>query len=356
MIMNALTGNDIITILRAASADNKNDVLAAAKDLSIDDYNQNDIIVQAFLSSFPNGFKSSMVNGENLNKIAESLDKLKSFICSVGVRKAFNLLTNVNHKDDLAVQFENKCEEMPSISGAEAQIKAAQLISFLSKYSSNKNDKKLLQEAENYVHQGNLREASSNLYKVYSGEKGPRNIRTAFVTLNNQPGEPYQMCPKGIYIWGQPRPMAVSSCAENCIDARLHPDGTVGCNYGNWLNENLITQKQALNLFDNIKQEQETMNLKEGERTKFPMSDQDSQDMRMRRLDNTPKEPWESQLENLNSKKIQKPKDVNRPPVSVFTDSTIEKILSESRDVFDDNDLDTLEQMMYDEKNETKFV
>jgi len=202
------------------------------------------------------------------------------------------------------------------------------------------------------INQGKIDEAAEDIRSIFASKNQTDNVRTAFVTIKQQVGEGYQMCPKAIYQSGYPIPMEISNCRNYCIDARLHPDGTVGCNYVKWLNENLITQEQALNLFDKMdydKDEIKFMNLDKGVRTNFPMSDQDSQDMRILRDEkltkNVTSKPWEQQLEEKHQK-TEKREDVESKNSIVASDSAIEKILSEMRDVFDEDDLDTLEEQI----------
>jgi hypothetical protein len=165
----------------------------------------------------------------------------------------------------------------------------------------------------------------------------------AFTTLKNQVGESYQLCAKGIYIWGQPVPMALSNCREYCIDVRKNPDGTIGCNYLKWLNENLTTQQQALNIFDKMPVEQDTMNLEKDQRTKFPMSDQDPLDSHMKRLDKSNYDSWEVQLEEEHAKsKGTKPTTTKR----IFSDKALDALLKDTRDAFDEEDLDVLENQI----------
>ncbi len=179
-----------------------------------------------------------------------------------------------------------------------------------------------------------------NIHAVYARNYPEKNVKLAFTTLKNQMGESYQLCAKGIYHSGYPVPMPVSSCREYCIDVRKNPDGTVGCNYLKWLNENLTTNEQAMNFFDKIPVEHEKMNLEDGERSRFPMSDQDSQETKVRRLDKLENEPFEKQLDKFHGKEKKAEKSEETP------DEAIEALLKDAREAFDDDDLDTLEQLL----------
>jgi hypothetical protein len=337
--MKKLTGSDIIAIMRSSS---KNvDVLKEAQNLTLSDFDTDDITVRFFLNAFPDGFKSASIYDEKLrNAATNTLENIKKEIEGHALRKAYNLLQNNKFASNVAVKLESAINEESSNDSLASQVKSAEIIKFLSKYASGYKNREMLTCAYSNINEGHIHEALSLIHKVYENFYPEKNIKTAFVTLKNQMGEGYQLCPKGIYIWGQPRPMALSNCREHCIDARLNPDGTVGCNYLKWLNNNLITQEQTKNLFDTIKVAQETMNLEKGQRTKFPMSDQDSLDTHIRRNDDLINKPWETQLagthkihENL---KPQKPK-------AITTDAAIEILLKETRDVFDDDELDNLE-------------
>jgi len=131
------------------------------------------------------------------------------------------------------------------------------------------------------------------------------------------------------------------------VDSRLNPDGSVGCNYVKWLNDHVITQEQALNVYDKMPVEQTTSNLEPGQRTKFPMSDQDSQDMRMIReeklTETVTTKPWEEQLEASHKKNNT---DTKEKPTVLATDEALEKMLKTVREVFDEDELDTLEQQL----------
>ena len=336
--MKKLTGSDIITIAKSAS---NAEVMKEAQNLTLSDFDTDDITVRFFLKAFPEGFRSSALNDKNLRgSFISTLENIKKEVEGHALRKAHNLLQNIKYSNNQAVQFDNLASEEEQIDSLSSQIKSAQIINFLSKYTSGIDNKNALSEAYRDINKGNIDQAAKNIRNVYSNIFPQKNIKTAFVTLKNQVGEGYQLCPKGIYIWGAPRPMAISNCREHCIDSRIHPDGTVGCNYLKWMNDNLITQEQAKNLFDTIKVAQDTMNLEKGERTKFPFSDQDSLDTRIRRNDDLVNESWESQLEKSHKdyEKI-KPEKTK----AITTDAAIEILLKESRDVFDEDELDNLE-------------
>jgi hypothetical protein len=342
--MKKLTGTDVITIVKASK---KLSVLEEAKTLSPTDFNQDDIIVKAFYSSFPEGFKSEKYASADPDVLAKKFASIKSEVVNYGLRKAFNLIQGARSANNEAVKLENVTMEMKTESSFDCQVKAANLINFLAKYADGIERKKALSEAYNHVIQNKLENASETIRNVFSGTKN--NTRTAFVTVKNQDGEAYQLCPKGIYIWGSPRPMALSNCREHCIDAKLHRDGNVSCNYLKWLNDTMVTQSQALNAgermaYNDGKSEIEYMQLQDGERTKFPMSDQDSQDSRIKRENSAnTKESWEAQLE-AKRKKTDVKKEAPAKKTNIMTDSAIEVLLNDAREAFDDNDLDTLEE------------
>lgn len=345
--MKKLAGTDVIVLIKAAINDSA--VLKEAQTLQASDFNADDLIVNYFFNAYPNGFSSNEFSNSDKTAVATTLDsmtRIKKEITNQGLRKAHNLLQNVRNASNEVVLLENSVNEYYPESGVETQFKAAKLVSFLSKYVDGQPNKIALSSAVSDINSGNLESASKTIHKIFSNA-GMTNTRQAFVTIKNQVGEGYQMCAKGIYQSGQPIPMAMSNCREYCIDARLEPDGTVGCNYLKWLNENLITQEQACNLFDKLPagvKDVEYMNLDKGVRTKFPMSDQDSQDMRIIREEEKTKEitmkPWEEQLEKANEKPMEK----FEKPKPLASDSAIELLLQDMRDVFDEDELDTLEE------------
>lgn len=341
--MKKLTGSDVITIIKASKDQN---VLNDAKELSLNDFNQDDIIVKTFFASFPEGFKSNKYASTNIDVLATELTSFKNDIVNYGLRKAHNLIQNARMAENEAVKLENSTIEAQTMSSFDSQLKAAKMINFLSKYIDGIDKKKALAEAYSLIMKKDLDNASDTIREVFSGVK--RNTRTAFVTIKNQDGEAYQLCPKGIYIWGSPRPMAISNCREYCIDAKLHPDGTVSCNYLKWLNDTMITHKQALNIGDSMdyndgKTEIEYMELPKGVRTKFPISDQDPQDSKIdRSVKSNTEESWEAQLEKEH-KKFNLDNKQNQKKTQIISDAAIELLLNDVREAFDEKDLDVLE-------------
>jgi hypothetical protein len=338
--MKKLTGPDIIVLLKSATVDDN--VLREAQSLSKKDFHEEDILVNYFFANCPNGFNG--LEKTAMYTISEAMNSVKTEIMTQGLRKAHNLLQNVRNASNDAVIMENIVSESNPEVGLDAQFKAAKLLHFLARYATTNTDKDILETSVNQVNTGKLVEASNNIRKVFAKMIPDKNIKTAFVTLKNQMGEGYQMCAKGIYQSGRPVPMAISNCRDYCVDARLNPDGTVGCNYVKWLNEHLITQEQAKNLFDSMPTKgQVTMNLGDGQRTKFPMSDQDPQDSKIIRKEAITKDitekSWESKLEESHKDK-HKVKVVTK---TLASDSAIELLLKDCRDVFDEDDLDTLE-------------
>ena len=346
--MKKLTGSDIIVLLRASAKDEA--VIAEARELSKDDFMSEDLIVDCFFQNYKQGFASVNLdcsNKEALASVADNLQTIKQEVSSYGLRKAHNLIQNIRNANNEAVLLDNQVNDFKPENGISAQIKAAQLVSFLSKYIDGKNSRDILALAVNNIHAGKLKDASEEIREVFSSIHPDKLVKTAYSTMRNLFGEAYQMCPKGIYVSGNAVPMPVGNCVDYCVDVRVNRDGSVGCNYVKWLNENLITQSQALNfpdhIHDKIHDEQETMNLETGQRTKFKMSDQDSQDMRVIRDEELTKESgkegWEAQLSKLHNKPVEPVKNVE----PIATDSALELLLKNTRDVFDDEDLDVLE-------------
>jgi hypothetical protein len=341
--MKKLTGSDIITLLKSAQKDKL--VLKEAQALNRDDFHLDDPLVGYFFAVHPEGFSDSKLHME---KTASVMHSMKSVILTHGIRKAHNLLQNKRNASNEAVKLENEVSENVDTNTGLNQLKASGLVAFLAKYANGSKNKEVLAACLDDIHDQNLDQASEKLHFVFSSMYPEKNIKLAFTTLKNQMGESYQLCAKGIYNYGQAIPMAISNCREYCIDARKNPDGTVGCNYLKWLNDNLITSEQAWHLFDKMPygSDYETNNLEKGQRTKFPMSDQDSQDMRMKRdeklTEENTLEPWELKLEERNKKQP----SIKVDQKSVISDKAIEFLLKDSRDVFDEHELDTLEEQI----------
>lgn len=342
--MKKLTGSDIITLTKTYLKDNGK-IKDELFELSKKDFDSDDLLVGFFFKLYPGGFNSSKfksTDNDTLEAIVDLMSKIKKEISSQGIRKAYGLIQNIKNASNEAVELENKInDEVYNENETVSQLKAAQIVNFLSKYISGNNNKTLLSQAYKNINSLKLEEAGKDLHQVFANLYPEKNIKLAYVTLKDQIGESYQLCPKGIYIWGNPVPMPISNCRDYCIDSRNHPDGTVSCNYLKWLNENLMTNEQAKNLFDKIPVEHETMNLEKGERTKFPMSDQDSQDQRMSRKNNTVDKSWEEQLEEKNKKT-----SVTTNVKKVVSDNAIEALLMKSRHIFDDDELNTLENQL----------
>ena len=344
--MKKITGSDIITLVKSSMKNE--DLMGDLTKLASNDFDSEDLIVKMFFKEFPQGFATKKFAQVDRAKLTGVLSSIKKEIYTHGLRKAHSLIQNIRNSSNEAVKLENETGEFNHEKIGLNQIKAAGLISFLSKYIDGETNRQSLASSLDDIHSENFKEAGEKIHKVFSNLYPDKNIKLAFTTLKNQVGESYQLCAKGIYNYGSPIPMAISNCRDYCIDVRKHPDGTIGCNYLKWLNENLITNEQALNLFDKMPygSEYETNNLEKGERTKFPMSDQDSQDKRIKReeklTNNITLKPWEEKLEEKN-KKAPSIKVTQKPAMS---DEAIEALLKNARDVFDDDDLDTLEEQI----------
>ena len=347
--MNKLAGTDVIVLMKAALK--SNDVLKEAQTLTKDDFDRDDLIVNCFYRAMPMGFATPKLHNKLASTdIIKSLESVKKEITSLGLRKAFNYIQNLRNASDEAVKVENQINEFSEFSKRETLSKVANLLAFLSRYTDGASNRDALAETAKNLKTGKLEEASEQIRNTFAKTNSLqpiKNYKKAFVTVKQQIGEGYQMCPKGIYQSGRPIPMALSSCREYCIDSRLNPDGTVGCNYVKWLNDNLLTQEQALNVPDFVEVEQVTVNLKPGERTKFPLSDQDPQDSMMIRDEKLTEKittvPWEEQLKATH-KNVDKREEPKFAPLA--SDSAIELLLKDVRDVFDEDELDSLEAQL----------
>jgi hypothetical protein len=344
--MRKLSGTDVIVLIKTALKDEI--VLREAQSLSRNDFASNDLLTDCFFRICPEGFSSNQFSDKTASaEILKTLEAVKKEILDSGVRKAFNYLQNVRNAEDNAVILENELNDTKKLSKVEFQYKASNLINFLSKYVDGEANRQSLASSCTKVIHGELDDASNMLRGIFARSNPEQNIKTAFVTIKQQIGEGYQMCPKGIFQSGHPVPMAISSCRDYCVDSRLNPDGTVGCNYIKWLNDHVITQEQALNVPDKILSKQTTSNLEPGQRTKFPMSDQDSQDMRVIRdeklTESVTTKPWEEQLSKIHEKSQSGKVDKS---TLLASEDALEKMLKNVRDVFDEDDLDTLEQQL----------
>jgi hypothetical protein len=344
--MRKLAGTDVIVLIKTALKDEI--VLREAQTLSRNDFASNDLLTDCFFRICPAGFSSDQFASKTASaEVLKTLEAVKKEILDSGVRKAFNYIQNVRNSEDNAVVLENALNETNKLSKVEFQHRAANLINFLSKYIDGESNRQALASSCTKVIHGELDDASNMLRNIFARSNPQQNIKTAFVTIKQQIGEGYQMCPKGIFQSGYPVPMPISSCRDYCVDARLNPDGTVGCNYVKWLNDHVITQEQALNIPDKILTEQTTSNLEPGQRTKFPMSDQDSQDMRMVRdeklTESVTTKSWEEQLSKVHEKSQAGKEDKS---TLLASEDALEKLLKNVRDVFDEDDLDNLEQQL----------
>ena len=347
--MKKFAGSDIIVLMKAAQKDAN--VLREAMSLTKDDFNHDDLIVNFFFNALPDGFSSpSIADSQRTASVLNSLIGIKKQVCDTGLRKAHNYLQNLRGASNEVTELDNSINETELDTSLNLQIKSAALVNFLSKYIDGESNRQVLASVCSDIHRAKFDEASEKIASIFARFNPSQNIKTAFVTIKQQIGEGYQLCPKAIFQSGRPVPMAISNCRDYCIDSRLHPDGTVGCNYLKWLNENVITQEQALNLFDKMdydKEGIEFMNLEKGERTHFPMSDQNSQDLRMVRDENLTKsvtmKPWEEQLETQHEKEKAKPTEKTS---TIASETAIEALLKSVRDVFDEDELDTLEEQI----------
>lgn len=340
--MKKLTGTDIITLMKSSIKDDsiKNDLA----NLDKKDFDSDDMLVNFFYKVYPKGFSSASFQNtdkKTVTAFSSLMSKIKSEICNQGLRKSFNLLQNIKNANNKAVEVDNKFNDYSPIGDIDDQFKAAKIVRFLSKYISGADNKIALSNVYNQINSFEIDKATEGLHSVYARTNPSKNIKLAFTTLKNQVGEPYQMCPKGIYIWGNPVPMALSDCRDYCIDSKKQPDGTVSCNYLKWLNDTLITSEQAMNLFDKITVDHETMNLEKGQRTKYPKSEQDPLDSKIIRKDKLVDESFENQLDKNRTKNSE-----TKNTKKILSDKAIEALLKDSREVFEDDELVNLESLI----------
>lgn len=339
--MKKLTGTDLAHIIKASI--NNEELKKEASLINANDYVEDDVAVKYFLKVFPGGLSGESfkkATSEKVIKVASNMTEIRDNVYNIGLRKAHALLQNVAGIESDLVTFDNKLESVNESDDINIRIKSAKLLNFLSKYASSSRHKETLSEASKNVVSGEISKAMDKIKTVFSKQDIVNN-RIAHVTVKQQEGLGYQMCPKSIYIFGKPSPMEISSCRDYCIDVRIDPDGSVGCNYSNWINSNVITQNEALNLFDKLATDQVTMNLEKGQRSKFPASDEDSLETMLNHTGQDI-ENFEDALENSRKKSDAKPvtKKVK------VEEKSIEELLEGHHEYFSDDELDNLEEML----------
>jgi len=208
---------------------------------------------------------------EAMNHLASTLQETRLALVRKELRKIFASLQSVLDTDNDAVKLERTASKIKTASRGFHQGESLCGVESLLKIANNKEYNTLVDVekmicAGGYVFMSRAAEIVKNMYESYST---PRNTRVAYTTLATQDGEPYLMCPKGIYINGQAVPMETSKCRENCIDSRKERDGSVSCNYQAWIKQSFQTHDVVMGRLDTTRHpdnEANLLNIEEGKR------------------------------------------------------------------------------------------
>jgi hypothetical protein len=251
---------------------------------------------------------------EAMHHLASTLQETRLALVRKELRNIFASLQSALDINNDAVKLERKASKMKTASRGFHQGESLCGVESLLKIANNKEyntlvDVEKMISAGGYVFLSRASEIVKNMYESYST---PRNTRVAYTTLATQDGEPYLMCPKGIYINGQAVPMEVSKCRDNCIDSRKEKDGSVSCNYQAWIKQSFQTHDVVMGRLDTTRHpdnEANLLNIEEGKRKRyddevgyerlFEESNLDSAKLRKKDSNNT--DSMEKQLSDLKS-------------------------------------------------------
>ena len=249
---------------------------------------------------------------EAMHHLASTLQETRLALVRKELRKIFASLQSVLDTDNDAVKLERTASKIKTASRGFHQGESLCGVESLLKIANNKEyntlvDVEKMISAGGYVFLSRAAEIVKNMYESYST---PRNTRVAYTTLATQDGEPYLMCPKGIYINGQAVPMETSKCRENCIDSRKERDGSVSCNYQAWIKQSFQTHDVVMGRLDTTRHpdnEANLLNIAEGKRKRhddevgyerlFEESNLDS--AKLRKKDYSKTDNMEKQLSEL---------------------------------------------------------
>ena len=208
---------------------------------------------------------------EAMHHLASTLKETRLALVRKELRNIFASLQSALDINNDAVKLERTASKMKTASRGFHQGESLCGVESLLKIANNKEyntlvDVEKMISAGGYVFLSRAAEIVKNMYESYST---PRNTRVAYTTLATQDGEPYLMCPKGIYINGQAVPMETSKCRENCIDSRKERDGSVSCNYQAWIKQSFQTHDVVMGRLDTTRHpdnEANLLNIEEGKR------------------------------------------------------------------------------------------
>jgi hypothetical protein len=287
--------------------------------LENDDFDQADPIVDKFMNMGgpKHVVKIFKINSpdditEAMHHLASTLQETRLALVRKELRKIFASLQSVLDTDNDAVKLERTASKIKTASRGFHQGESLCGVESLLKIANRKEyntlvDVEKMISAGGYVFLSRAAEIVKNMYESYST---PRNTRVAYTTLATQDGEPYLMCPKGIYINGQAVPMETSKCRENCIDSRKERDGSVSCNYQAWIKQSFQTHDVVMGRLDTTRHpdnEANLLNIEEGKRKRhddevgyerlFEESNLDS--AKLRKKDYSKTDNMEKQLSEL---------------------------------------------------------
>ena len=208
---------------------------------------------------------------EAMHHLASTLQETRLALVRKELRKIFASLQSVLDTNNDAVKLERTASKIKTASRGFHQGESLCGVESLLKIANRKEyntlvDVEKMISAGGYVFLSRAAEIVKDMYESYST---PRNTRVAYTTLATQDGEPYLMCPKGIYINGQAVPMETSKCRENCIDSRKERDGSVSCNYQAWIKQSFQTHDVVMGRLDTTRHpdnEANLLNIEEGKR------------------------------------------------------------------------------------------
>ena len=238
--------------------------------LENDDFDQADPIVDKFMNMGgpKHVVKIFKINSpdditEAMHHLASTLQETRLALVRKELRKIFASLQSVLDTNNDAVKLERTASKIKTASRGFHQGESLCGVESLLKIANRKEyntlvDVEKMISAGGYVFLSRAAEIVKNMYESYST---PRNTRVAYTTLATQDGEPYLMCPKGIYINGQAVPMETSKCRENCIDSRKERDGSVSCNYQAWIKQSFQTHDVVMGRLDTTRHPDNEANL-----------------------------------------------------------------------------------------------
>ena len=246
--------------------------------LTKEDFDHDDPLVNRFFDSGGVDLAKKLIvecskaSYDKLVKIAEDNKKFRKQIFASSLRNSYNAVQNFLNSENEAVKLERVASKLSEKSSGSWQIEAIENIDKAVKIASTAEIKSL-KFARDLVLTGNrdhIRSASELIKTVF--EKNISSTkRLAYTTLGTQDNEPYLMCPKGTFNGMKAGVlMEVSKCRENCIDSRVK-DGVVTCAYEDWMKNVFEPQNQVLGRLETHRHpdnEENSLNLKEGERSK----------------------------------------------------------------------------------------